>query len=215
MKLSLVLELLIISGLVAYGASRNVAEPSTSGNAITAEKNAAKQAEFELDISSPVAAQLDNSAGAASEDIEIGDDSSSSEEEENDEVAEEETANEAAETAPEEANAVEEEISEVVGDQVAAAAEPAVVQAAAPAVAVIANDTVVNQNDPNPINRYCTCAAASCKCCRDFSLPIVPIRGPGCATLKYLEDDKMLVTVKYGDIVLTSRTISGELVGDY
>lgn len=201
MKLSLVLELLIISGLIAYGASRNVAEPSKSVNAITAESNAPKQAEFELEIGSPVAAQLDNSVSQPEEDI---DDDLSSEE---DEVVEE-----AAASAPEAASAVEEEVAEVADDQVAAAAEPAaVVQAAVPAAVAIANNnTVVNQNDPNPINRYCTCAAASCKCCRDFSLPIVPIRGPGCATLKYLEDDKMLVTVKYGDIVLTSRTISGE-----
>lgn len=76
--------------------------------------------------------------------------------------------------------------------------------------AVAAADAV-NENDPNPINRYCTCAAASCKCCRDFSLPIVPLRGPGCATLKYLEDDKMQVTVKYGDLVLATRTISGKM----
>lgn len=202
MKLSLVLELLIISGLIAYGASRNVVgEPSTSPNALTAESNAGKQAEFELEIASPVSAQLDNSVSQQPEDIVVEDEESSSEEDE--------AVEEAAETAPEAASAVEEDVSDVV-DQVAEAAEPAVVQAAAPAVVSVANNTVVNQNDPNPINRYCTCAAASCKCCRDFSLPIVPIRGPGCATLKYLEDDKMLVTVKYGDIVLTSRTISGE-----
>lgn len=203
MKLSLVLELLIISGLVAYGASRNVAEPATSGNAITADTTAGKQAEFELEIAPPVSAHIDNSVSQQAEDIVIGDDDASSED---DEIVEE-----AAETAPEAATGAEEEIAEVA-DQVAVAAEPAVVQVAVPVVAAIANDTVVNQNDPNPINRYCTCAAASCKCCRDFSLPIVPIRGPGCATLKYLEDDKMLVTVKYGDIVLTSRTISGEYV---
>lgn len=103
----------------------------------------------------------------------------------------------------------------MIGEEVES--EPAVVAAAvaaSPPAAIVGSlapnaTAVVNQNDPNPINRYCTCAAASCKCCRDFSLPIVPLRGPGCATLKYLEEDKMLVTVKYGDIVLTSRTISG------
>lgn len=67
----------------------------------------------------------------------------------------------------------------------------------------------INENDPNPINRYCTCTDSLCKCCRDFALPIVPVRGPGCATVRYLSDDRMSISVKYGDIVLASRTISG------
>lgn len=67
----------------------------------------------------------------------------------------------------------------------------------------------VNENDPNPINRYCTCSEATCKCCREIGLPILPVRGPGCATMQYLEDDKMLVTIQYGDFVIAQRQISG------
>lgn len=67
----------------------------------------------------------------------------------------------------------------------------------------------VNENDPNPINRYCTCSEATCKCCREIGLPILPVRGPGCATVQYLEDDKMLVTIQYGDFVIAQRQISG------
>lgn len=68
---------------------------------------------------------------------------------------------------------------------------------------------VNNVNDPNPINKFCTCSKSQCKCCRDFSLPLVLVRGPGCATVRYLEEDKMAIQIKYGDFVLASRTISG------
>lgn len=81
----------------------------------------------------------------------------------------------------------------------------------APSVPVLESNDVsapVNENDPNPINKYCSCSSSQCKCCRDFMLPIIPIRGPGCATIRYLEDDKVAVTIKYGDFVLTSRTIN-------
>lgn len=30
-----------------------------------------------------------------------------------------------------------------------------------------------------PPNRYCACSSLMCNCCRDFSLPVVPIKGPG------------------------------------
>ncbi|KAJ6638807.1 Nuclear pore complex protein Nup98-Nup96 [Pseudolycoriella hygida] len=47
-----------------------------------------------------------------------------------------------------------------------------------------------NENAPNPINKYCTCSESTCKCCRENVLPIVPVRGSGCTTLQYLEDNK-------------------------
>lgn len=65
----------------------------------------------------------------------------------------------------------------------------------------------VNENDPNPINKFCSCSAASCKCCRDFAIPLVPIRGPGCATVRYLDNDRLSIGIKYGDFVLASRTV--------
>lgn len=65
----------------------------------------------------------------------------------------------------------------------------------------------VNENDPNPINKYCSCSSASCKCCRDFSIPLVPIRGPGCATVRYLDNDRLSISIKYGDFVLASRQV--------
>lgn len=152
---------------------------STPTETPTPALEAAKQAEFELEIAPPQSAQLDADADASAP---------------------------SASAAGSASAAADEEVIGEEGSVVAASPPATIVASLVPASNATA---VVNQNDPNPINRYCTCAAASCKCCREFSLPIVPLRGPGCATLKYLEEDKMLVTVKYGDIVLTSRTISG------
>lgn len=68
-------------------------------------------------------------------------------------------------------------------------------------------DKPINENDPNPINKFCSCSSASCKCCRDFTIPLVPIRGPGCATVRYLDNDRLSIGIKYGDFVLASRTV--------
>lgn len=65
----------------------------------------------------------------------------------------------------------------------------------------------LNENDPNPINKFCSCSSASCKCCRDFNIPLIPIRGPGCATVRYLDNDRLSIGIKYGDLVLASRTV--------
>lgn len=106
-------------------------------------------------------------------------------------------------------------VDELLPEKPAAVADPepiASIESAQPTPApILENNDVsapVNENDPNPINKYCSCSSAQCKCCRDFSLPIIPIRGPGCATIRYLDDDKVAVTIKYGDFVLTQRTIN-------
>lgn len=70
--------------------------------------------------------------------------------------------------------------------------------------------SVVNEDDANPINRYCKCSSYECDCCREFSLPLVPIRGPGCANIRYLEGDRMSIGIKFGNRVLANRVISGE-----
>lgn len=69
--------------------------------------------------------------------------------------------------------------------------------------------SIVNEDDANPINRYCKCSSYECDCCREFSLPLVPIRGPGCANIRYLEGDRMSVGIKFGNRVLANRVISG------
>lgn len=73
----------------------------------------------------------------------------------------------------------------------------------------IVTEVPVNTNDANPINRYCKCTQYECNCCRDFSLPLVPIKGPGCATIQYLSGDRMSVGIKFGDRLITQRVISG------
>lgn len=73
----------------------------------------------------------------------------------------------------------------------------------------------VNVDDPNPINKFCKCSEYSCDCCRMFGLPLLPVRAPTCAKLKYLGNDKMSVQLKYGDVVLVTRTISGNMEINY
>lgn len=70
-------------------------------------------------------------------------------------------------------------------------------------------ESPVNIDDAHPLNRYCTCNEQECNCCREFKLPLVSVRGPGCASLRYLGKNRMSIAIKYGDITLTSRTISG------
>lgn len=71
------------------------------------------------------------------------------------------------------------------------------------------SEAPVNEDDANPINRYCKCSSYECDCCREFSLPLVPIRGPGCANIRYLEGDRMSIGIKFGNRVLANRIISG------
>jgi len=71
------------------------------------------------------------------------------------------------------------------------------------------DSTIANEDDANPINRYCKCTSFECDCCREFSLPLVPIRGPGCANIRYLEGDRMSIGIKFGNRVLANRIISG------
>lgn len=65
----------------------------------------------------------------------------------------------------------------------------------------------INENDPNPINKYCSCDTTSCECCRDFLIPLIPVRGPGCAKVNYLRNDRLSVQIKYGGVVLATRQI--------
>ncbi|KAL7042109.1 hypothetical protein ACKWTF_001033 [Chironomus riparius] len=69
--------------------------------------------------------------------------------------------------------------------------------------------TISNEDDSNPINRYCKCTSFECDCCRDFALPLVPIRGPGCANIRYLEGDRLSVGIKFGNRVLANRIVNG------
>ncbi|KAL5278113.1 hypothetical protein ACFFRR_003018 [Megaselia abdita] len=110
----------------------------------------------------------------------------------------------------------ENEVDQIVEEEVAAEAEAvSEVAEAAEAVAELApaapvTEEPVNVDDQNPINKYCKCSEDHCDCCRNFALPIIPVRGPGCARISYLGNEKMSVQIKYGDIVLASRTVSGK-----
>ncbi|XP_053950883.1 uncharacterized protein LOC128858537 [Anastrepha ludens] len=88
-------------------------------------------------------------------------------------------------------------------------ASPAVTSSSSASSATDAT-TLQSQDDNNPISKYCKCTDDHCDCCRQFNLPLIPVRGPGCAKITYLGDERMSVSLKYGDITLATRTISGK-----
>ncbi|XP_055685335.1 surface protein-like [Lutzomyia longipalpis] len=106
---------------------------------------------------------------------------------------------------------------DIAANEVESTAEQVIAAPEAPEVPeIVASSTddgeapvPVNIDDAHPINRYCTCTSEECNCCREFKLPLVSIRGPGCATVRYIERNKLSVAIKYGDITLGQRTISG------
>lgn len=60
---------------------------------------------------------------------------------------------------------------------------------------------------------YCRCSATMCKCCRQLAPPMyVPHSGLGCARFKYVDDQTMLVTLKFNDAVVWSKKVSSECV---
>lgn len=113
---------------------------------------------------------------------------------------------------PSENEIVDQVVEEAIAPEAEAVSEVAevaeTVAELAPAAAV--TEEPVNVDDQNPINKYCKCSEDHCDCCRNFALPIIPVRGPGCARISYLGNEKMSVQIKYGDIVLASRTVSGK-----
>ncbi|KYQ52747.1 Replicase polyprotein 1a [Trachymyrmex zeteki] len=60
------------------------------------------------------------------------------------------------------------------------------------------------------VNRYCTCNENICNCCRDFHIPLIQLKGPGCASLQYLQGDNLAVQLSFGDNILTSTIVNGK-----
>ncbi|XP_023158725.1 uncharacterized protein LOC101452084 [Ceratitis capitata] len=111
------------------------------------------------------------------------------------------------------ANEIEETVATAapaVATPAVAAASPAAASSAGATAAATEATTVQNQDDPSPISKYCKCTDDHCDCCRQFNLPLIPVRGPGCAKITYLGNERMSVSIKYGDITLATRTISGK-----
>lgn len=106
------------------------------------------------------------------------------------------------------------EIQEIAEESVSEAS-PAVSDVSTAGGTVDEPSPVKNENDQNAINKFCKCTDSHCDCCRNFALPLIPVRGPGCAKITYLGNEKMSVSIKYGDIVLATRTISGKLYVNY
>ncbi|KAL0279560.1 UNVERIFIED_CONTAM: hypothetical protein PYX00_001090 [Menopon gallinae] len=70
--------------------------------------------------------------------------------------------------------------------------------------AVAQNPKKLRQGGPN---RYCACTTNMCNCCRDFSLPVVPVKGPGCASIMYLKGDNMMISMSFGERVLSNMIL--------
>ncbi|XP_066598029.1 aspartic and glutamic acid-rich protein-like [Prorops nasuta] len=60
------------------------------------------------------------------------------------------------------------------------------------------------------VNKYCTCNEIICNCCRDFHIPLVQLKGPGCASLQYMQEDNLAVQLSFGDNILTSTVVNGK-----
>lgn len=90
-----------------------------------------------------------------------------------------------------------------------APATSSVVAAAAPAEST--TPVKGEEENTNVLAKYCKCTGNHCDCCRAFNLPFIPIKGPGCARMSYLGNEKMAVSLKYGDLTLITRTVSSRL----
>ncbi|KAK0168699.1 hypothetical protein PV327_002475 [Microctonus hyperodae] len=60
------------------------------------------------------------------------------------------------------------------------------------------------------VNKYCNCNENVCNCCRDFNIPLVALKGPGCASLQYRDNDSLAIQLNFGSNILTSKIISGK-----
>ncbi|XP_046801373.1 uncharacterized protein LOC111678625 [Lucilia cuprina] len=96
-----------------------------------------------------------------------------------------------------------------VAPVVATTVAPVTVSAAAPAETAAATP-VKGEPEPTGLAKYCKCNENHCDCCRNFNLPLIPVKGPGCARMTYLGNEKMSISLKYGDLTLASRTVSSK-----
>lgn len=67
------------------------------------------------------------------------------------------------------------------------------------------------QSNPDNPNRFCTCAERLCSCCRNFNMPVLNLKGPGCAALEYLQSDKLAISMSFNERVLANTTLKGKL----
>ncbi|XP_005184066.2 uncharacterized protein LOC101895840 [Musca domestica] len=126
---------------------------------------------------------------------------------ENEVIFDSEIVDQAEEEAVAAAAAITEETPvEEAAQSVATTAAP--VTTAAAAAAATEAPVKVEEESQNVLAKYCKCSGNHCDCCRNFNLPFIPVKGPGCARMSYLGNEKMAVSLKYGDLTLITRTVS-------
>lgn len=58
-----------------------------------------------------------------------------------------------------------------------------------------------DKSEESGINKYCKCSEAYCNCCRDFSLPLVNLSGPGTSQFHFhicfLWNDGSMVAIEW------------------
>lgn len=111
-------------------------------------------------------------------------------------------------------NEIIDESANEIPQSVATAAPVAAATTAAPVAAnppaESAATTPVKEQEPTGLAKYCKCTDNHCDCCREFNFPFIPVKGPGCARMTYLGNEKMSISLKYGDLTLASRTVSSK-----
>ncbi|KAM7347905.1 uncharacterized protein ACRADG_007387 [Cochliomyia hominivorax] len=112
-------------------------------------------------------------------------------------------------------NEIIDESANEIPQSVATAAPVAPVATTAAPVAVnapaeAATTPVKGEEEPTGLAKYCKCTENHCDCCRNFNLPFIPVKGPGCARMTYLGNEKMSISLKYGDLTLATRTVSSK-----
>ena len=105
---------------------------------------------------------------------------------------------------------IDESANEIVQSEVTVAPVVATTVAPASATPAVTSSPVKGEEEPSGLAKYCKCSGNHCDCCRSFNLPFIPVKGPGCARMSYLGNEKMSISLKYGDLTLASRTISSK-----
>ncbi|XP_065363913.1 uncharacterized protein LOC135957155 [Calliphora vicina] len=105
---------------------------------------------------------------------------------------------------------IDESANEIPQAESTVAPAVAVATTVAPVTVAEAVTPIKAEEEANGLAKYCKCNENYCDCCRNFNLPFIPVKGPGCARMTYLGNEKMSISLKYGDLTLASRTVSSK-----
>lgn len=105
---------------------------------------------------------------------------------------------------------IDESANEIIQTEVTVAPAVGTTEAPVAVPAITSSPVKGEEEEASGLAKYCKCSGNHCDCCRTFNLPFIPVKGPGCARMSYLGNEKMSISLKYGDLTLASRTISSK-----